>query len=115
MDFTRRNALVEIVNDDYRRQSLAILSKNQTITLEELATRLIETLPDERTPEKPLHTEIELEHVHLPKLRDMGLISYSHDSMRIRVPEDSKDEVSELLDQFQFVESIIRTKSIGGN
>lgn len=108
------NRLIDTVNHEYRRHSLAILARNRTLTVNELATRLARALADERTPETVRRTQIELKHVHLPKLREVGLISYSHETLQIRILEDAIDEISTLLDMFQFVESDEITEPVAG-
>ncbi len=114
MHSTRTNTLIDTVNDEYRRHSLAILARNRMLTVNELATRLVRALTDERTPENVRQTQIELKHVHLPKLREVGLISYSHETWQIRLLEDAIDEISPLLDIFQSVESDETTKPVAG-
>ncbi|MFC5969703.1 hypothetical protein ACFPYI_00010 [Halomarina salina] len=78
-----KSAAYTILADDRRRILVGILLEDQgewevaELTAEYVA-RTRDTAVDRLTDEMTRRGRIELEHVHLPRLNDHGVISYSH-------------------------------------
>lgn len=81
------NAILELLTHHHRRELLRQLvdDPDHTADFDEITTSLIEQ-ELERTGKRPGRTEIEvqLHHIHLPKLMDAGIVEYDTRSREIR-------------------------------
>jgi len=94
------DAILGLLAQQERRdliQRLQQESKN-SCSFEKIVEHLLSKTAD-RTGERPGHDnmEVQLQHVHLPKLADAGLIEYDVRSQTVRY--NSHDEVEQLLER----------------
>lgn len=89
------NAILELLTHHHRRELLRKLihESDHTANLDEITTTLIEQ-EIERTGERPGRHEIEIQlhHIHLPKLTDAGIIEYDTRSKEVRYWQEEQLE-----------------------
>lgn len=77
----------ELLADERRRVAISVLDERTTsLQLRELAADVAgrETTGDRVTEDVVERVSVALHHVHLPKLSELGVISYEPESRRVR-------------------------------
>jgi DNA-binding transcriptional ArsR family regulator len=91
--------LFRVLADATRRRTLWLLLERQRTTLDELADTLIGWRAEERDvvgPDERERIVLALSHVHLPMLRDSGLVAHDADGGKIRLSSPA-EPVRELI------------------
>ncbi|AHG01123.1 hypothetical protein HALLA_17350 [Halostagnicola larsenii XH-48] len=93
------------VANRYRRQTLSILADERPLSVSELASRIVahpsNDATNESTETQVRKARLALYHVHLPKLDESGLVSYTHETGEVTVPEGVADDLAEIAETFR--------------
>lgn len=95
------------LSDARRRHALYYLREHESAPLDELADVIAGWLTVDRvmitTPKRRERIRINLHHVHLPMLDDIGFLAYDRDTNRVEI-SDLTDEAEALIDRSLAVE-----------
>lgn len=83
----RSGELFELLSHPRRRTVLVALDRDDTVSVDELATRVVAIEEGISTgavsPSETTHAHIDLRHVHLPAMANLDVVDYDHSSDRV--------------------------------
>ncbi|RQG90838.1 DUF7344 domain-containing protein [Natrarchaeobius chitinivorans] len=98
------DSLLETLTNEYRRHTLSILYKENTLSVHELASRIKKRADFDSGYRRKTVEEIRIVlcHVHLPKLVDTDLVQYSHESSKVALNENGIKKLPRVSELIQF-------------
>ena len=88
-------AVFTVLSDEYRRVVLThLLKESKLVGVDELVNRLVEELqPDDEIRQDKVRERIviELHHIHLPMMDDVGLVEYDSEQNEVETTEAAQE------------------------
>jgi len=93
---SRLDRLLNTLADERRRLSLSILARERSLPVSELATEVARRTVDGSVSDddRVERLQVQLSHVHLPKLDDAGLVSHTREASTVSVPPEQTEAES---------------------